>query len=93
MFTLEVVKCSDSAHKARCLHEVWKAIYNACKAENERNGRKVTIRGEITDPCACHLDAAIYLASNGYSRPDCALGNLGYDSASMIERFYQGQRI
>lgn len=62
MRTLQVVQCSDTDHKVKCFMEVRKAIDVVRRGGETRNGRKVTIRGEITDPCACHLDAALYFA-------------------------------
>lgn len=66
MFTFEVVKCTTVAHKIRCLGEVRDAIKASIDGNDTHRGRKVTIRGGITDPCTCHLEAAIFLACNGY---------------------------
>lgn len=64
MLTIEVVKCSSSDHKLRCLNEAIEAVRRARCGNATRNGRKVTIRGAITDPCGCHLDALIWMASD-----------------------------
>jgi len=93
MFTMEVVKCSDMMHKARCLVQVKEAVENARHGNEWRNGRKVTIRGAITDPCACHLDAAIYLASLSYARMGGSLAYMSDDAHGLLSALYRNERI
>ena len=93
MYTLEVVKCSDMMHKASCLVQVKEAIENAKHGNEERSGRKVTIRGAITDPCACHLDAAIWLAVQGYRRMGGLSAYLSDDAFGRLGALYLGERI
>lgn len=64
MFNLEVVKCSDVSHKLKCLDEAIEAVRRAKCSNQTFNNRKVTIRGAITEPCGCHLDALIWMASD-----------------------------
>lgn len=64
MFDIEVVKCSSVDHKLKCLDEAIEAVRRAKGGNKTLGGRKVTIRGAITDPCSCHLDALIWMASD-----------------------------
>ena len=64
MLDVNVVRCSSVDHKLHCLNEAIEAVRRAKFGNEMRNGRKVTIRGAITDPCGCHLDALIWLASD-----------------------------
>jgi len=67
MLTLEVVKCSDRTHKIECLKEVFVAAKRASRGGDHRNGRKVTIRGAITNPCTCHIDALLWLLTTEWA--------------------------
>lgn len=64
MFNVEVVKCSSRDHKVKCFNEAIGAVGRARHGNEKRNGRKVTIRGAITNPCTCHIDALISLATD-----------------------------
>lgn len=69
MFKIEVVKCSDRDHKVKCMEEASEALRRAVETPMCNNGRKVTIRGGITSPCTCHIDALIYLAAQAVIQP------------------------
>lgn len=93
MFRIEVVKCSSVDHKLRCLNEAIEAVRRAKHGNALHNGQKVTIRGAITDPCGCHLDALIWLASDmTYSYKT---GEELFEAATLegIERAYRSEMI
>lgn len=71
MFAVTVVKCSDVTHKIQCFYEAIEAVWCARNGNERRNGRKVTIRGAITNPCTCHIDALIWLATDTADSTDC----------------------
>lgn len=69
MFKIEVVRCSDRDHKLKCMAEASEALRRAVEVPMCDNGRKVTIRGGITNPCTCHLDALLHLAAQAVIHP------------------------
>lgn len=92
MFNVEVVKCSGTDHKVKCLDEVVAALNVARNGGEYRNGQKVTIRGAITDPCSCHLDAAIYLASVGWGNGVDGDSYVVYAQEDEMHELYAGRR-
>lgn len=84
MFKTEVVRCSGVDHKIKCLEQVIEAVDRTKHGNNVRNGRKVTIRGAITDPCTCHLDALLWIVHE--IRSD------GYFDSSDLDVAYDGVR-
>jgi len=45
-----------------CLTAAVAALDEALSGNMDRNGRKVSVRAGITDPCACHVDALLWIA-------------------------------
>lgn len=89
MLNIEVVKCSGTDHKLKCLNEVVEAVRRARFGNQELNGRKVTIRGAITDPCGCHLDALIWMASDmayTFSTHEVVLGRATMETYGRVAR-------
>lgn len=62
-----VTSCTSVAHKVKCLAEAVNAANRARFGNESRNGRTVSIRDAITDPCTCHIDALLWLTSDMYA--------------------------